>query len=114
MNPITDPEIPAELIETTAKAIYRAKLQYDDPKNAMATCTADEFDYLWPVCVFSTTRLVLLEQAVAALRASALMERVAELEETIKVTRNRLYDLESSTPELDEICIRLHLVKIKK
>jgi hypothetical protein len=79
----TDYTLDTDLVERTAKAIYRAKLQNEEPNNGMAWATDAEFDRRWEDSVSAFTRRTARNQATAAIKASALLERVVELEASI-------------------------------
>ena len=80
-NLLTQPDLDAGLVERTAQAIYRAELLCLFPRHAAASAAEDSgaWKLHWQGQA-ARTRMSYRQQAIAALRASELLERVAELE----------------------------------
>jgi hypothetical protein len=75
-------DLDADLVERTAKAIGRARL-LTDYANDPVTISEDGYA-LYFRQAHASYRLALRQQAIAVLRASHLVERVAELERAIE------------------------------
>lgn len=79
---LTQPDLDAALVERTAKAIGRARILADYPPPE-PMISEDGYALYWER-ESPEYRARFRRQAIAALRASALLERVAELERAIE------------------------------
>lgn len=90
MSTKTLPELDADLVERTAKAIGLARLYTDYPGGrGDAVISADRYATYWRQ-TDPSERNRYRRQAVAALRASELLEQVAELEARITAARQEM------------------------
>ena len=108
------PELDAEQVETVAHAIYRAELLQLFPRHAAASAKPDSpywRDY-WNGQP-ARTRMSYRQQAIAALKASSLLERVAELERNVAAAKADL-ECYSSGPEGDRLARRDALDHLKQ
>jgi hypothetical protein len=106
MTTQTLPELDADLVERTAKAIGRARLLTEYP-NDPVTISEDGYA-LYFRDAHASYRLALRQQAIAVLRASLLLERVAELERAISTAHGHLMDLDAPTPSVEAARARLN------
>jgi hypothetical protein len=108
---LTAIDLDADLVERTAKAIGRARLLTDYPGDPMIS--ADGYALYWRQ-VHASYRLALRQQAIAVLRASRLLERVAELERAIERANTDLeaYDHTACGDALARHDARQHLSKV--
>jgi hypothetical protein len=81
---MSQPDLDADLVERTAHAIYRAELTCLFPRHDAASAPVDSprWQQFWEGAT-ARTRASYRQQAIAALKASLLLERVAELEAEI-------------------------------
>lgn len=110
MSTETLPELDAELVERTAKAIGRARLESDHPGDPVISDAG--FELYWRK-VFPEYRSRLRQQAVAALRGSELLKRVEELEQRIKAARWELSPQLGGVRDLSERIRRVDRVLAK-
>jgi hypothetical protein len=82
---MTQPDLDAGLVERVAHAVYRAELLTLFPHHDAASADLDSprWKQHWEGQP-ARTRMSYRQQAIAALRASELLERVAELERAIE------------------------------
>lgn len=88
---MTAPDLDAKQVEDVAQAIQRAELATLFPKHAAVVVPVDSpywRDY-WNGQA-ARTRMSYRQQAIAALRASKLLEQVEELEQRIALARTEL------------------------
>lgn len=90
-NLMTQPDLDAAVVERTAHAIYRAELLVLFPRHDAASADPDSprWKQHWEGQA-ARTRMSYRQQAIAALRASELLERVADLEERIEAAQREL------------------------
>lgn len=88
---LTQPDLDAAVVEETAQAIYRAELLCLFPRHAAASLPVDSpgWKLHWQGQA-ARTRMSYRQQAIAALRASKLLEQVADLEERIAAAQREL------------------------
>lgn len=112
---LTQPDLDAAVVEETAQAIYRAELLCLFPRHAAASLPVDSpgWKLHWQGQA-ARTRMSYRQQAIAALRASKLLERVAELEQAIERANTDLEayghdDIGNANARLD---VKRHLQKV--
>ena len=97
MSTETLPELDADLVERTAKAIGLARINTDYPGDPQIS--ADGYALYWQQ-TNGEERTRLRQQAVAALRGSELLKRVEDLERAINTARSHLHDLDYQGPSV--------------
>jgi len=85
---MTATDLDADLVERTAKTIGRARLLTEYSHDPV-TISVDGYD-LYFRNAHASYRLALRQQAIAVLRGSELLERVAELEERMAAAQREL------------------------
>jgi hypothetical protein len=110
---MTATDLDADLVERTAKTIGRARLLTEYSHDPV-TISVDGYD-LYFRNAHASYRLALRQQAIAVLRGSELLERVAELERKVAAAKADL-ECYGADPEGDRLARQDalgHLSKIK-
>lgn len=112
---MTAPDLDAKQVEDVAQAIQRAELSVLFPRHAAASKPVDsqEWKDYWTGQV-ARTRMSYRQQAIAALRASQLLERVAQLEQAIEraLTDLSCYGHDATGDARARYDAKRHLVKV--